>query len=692
MSSLRCKYNGCQKATHSENKTFKGGSSANHNIKGLLRLDSTGEVTTAQQVSDCQNLSSNHDGLNSKDSHRYNQKSYKKIVGNLTMGSLINSAGAYLDSATSYIENLCPYKTSRGLARNHSDNTSFNYLKNIISGVSKPRHNSTNPVTDLDTEPDCFKQSCKCAETKHCEEIDKTMSWTGNIFGALQNSLLSNCPAKSEKMKGVNVEKYVPPQRRYNQAKTRNVTSVVDPALTPYNAKLLEKSKRPQSHSNVKKDFLAENYQQQVHKTNGIVKSGNNLGKKCEEKVKNCCPDQETVLHCTLDSTVSCELESKCDKVIIDDQTEAATSETETDWFDYECDNAKCIPLSMEKIQLASQKCTKNDHIEDLDSNIQQLHSWFSIEAANSDSSLAKNAANLCDKNDTSNCIEKENIQIVEKMSDDTGKCAEIKKSQHVESEQLSSRCKSKSQDINEADNNYVLYVRSFGRRGRPSAKKRRRQKAQQNEAQPSSDKSSSVPKSNSAPNGTMAFILGYGTDSSVKDPHSFHVSCDIESDSDWSDSDFESDENLSSLDDETMMFASGLGFQCNDPLSNMQCFTVKCTMQPSEDSNLSSDSSAIDKINLSWRVQLSVEPESPKKKTSTTKKVHFADDNDLITVHPIIAWSHAYQAARKGPWEQYARDRGRFLRRITDSETLLKPVLHKNHRDLIFRERFCER
>ena len=48
---------------------------------------------------------------------------------------------------------------------------------------------------------------------------------------------------------------------------------------------------------------------------------------------------------------------------------------------------------------------------------------------------------------------------------------------------------------------------------------------------------------------------------------------------------------------------------------------------------------------------------------------------NDKITVHHLIVWDFASRAARQGPWEQYARDRERFKRRIECLEKIIAPV-----------------
>ncbi|XP_014609353.1 PREDICTED: ATP-dependent zinc metalloprotease FtsH isoform X1 [Polistes canadensis] len=70
----------------------------------------------------------------------------------------------------------------------------------------------------------------------------------------------------------------------------------------------------------------------------------------------------------------------------------------------------------------------------------------------------------------------------------------------------------------------------------------------------------------------------------------------------------------------------------------------------------------------------------------SKTKKVTF---NLKPVVHTMIKWDYAYRAARKGPWEQMARDRSRFNGRISSYHLILDPILQDDHRVRIWTERF---
>jgi len=74
------------------------------------------------------------------------------------------------------------------------------------------------------------------------------------------------------------------------------------------------------------------------------------------------------------------------------------------------------------------------------------------------------------------------------------------------------------------------------------------------------------------------------------------------------------------------------------------------------------------------WHQDLKSSPASPGKRCS--KRVRFVEGPELISVHRICTWSFAYKAARKGPWEQMARDRAHFRRKIESVALVLEPCL----------------
>jgi len=70
-------------------------------------------------------------------------------------------------------------------------------------------------------------------------------------------------------------------------------------------------------------------------------------------------------------------------------------------------------------------------------------------------------------------------------------------------------------------------------------------------------------------------------------------------------------------------------------------------------------------------------------------KKVRFAEGKELAKVHEMVAWDFAYRSARRGQWEMLARDSARFKARIKNTEALLAPILHPQHRATVYQQRF---
>lgn len=64
-------------------------------------------------------------------------------------------------------------------------------------------------------------------------------------------------------------------------------------------------------------------------------------------------------------------------------------------------------------------------------------------------------------------------------------------------------------------------------------------------------------------------------------------------------------------------------------------------------------------------------------------KSVKFNLNNNKVSY--IIAWDFAYRMARKGNWEQIARDTERFQRRIKCLEPILIKVINIKHRDKVY-------
>ncbi|KAG9273554.1 protein phosphatase 1 regulatory subunit 15B-like [Astyanax mexicanus] len=78
------------------------------------------------------------------------------------------------------------------------------------------------------------------------------------------------------------------------------------------------------------------------------------------------------------------------------------------------------------------------------------------------------------------------------------------------------------------------------------------------------------------------------------------------------------------------------------------------------------------------WKRHLKQVAGASTKKIPLVKKVKFSP---VVQVHKMRAWSFAFQASRKGPWEEHARDRDRFQRRIMKTEQAIGYCFSLSHR-----------
>ena len=70
----------------------------------------------------------------------------------------------------------------------------------------------------------------------------------------------------------------------------------------------------------------------------------------------------------------------------------------------------------------------------------------------------------------------------------------------------------------------------------------------------------------------------------------------------------------------------------------------------------------------------------------SLSLQVHFAPDSALLTIHSLNSWPvDVYMEARRGPWEEYARDRQRFHNRIQEVERAIGYCLSPLHRSRMY-------
>ncbi|XP_064634805.1 uncharacterized protein LOC135492332 [Lineus longissimus] len=188
----------------------------------------------------------------------------------------------------------------------------------------------------------------------------------------------------------------------------------------------------------------------------------------------------------------------------------------------------------------------------------------------------------------------------------------------------------------------------------------------------------------------TVSFILGSDSESDdfdvefVKSPQNsppkscpklqFNLlSSESESeDESGSDSDFESDENCTDWAQDVLLDS----FCIRDPYSPFS-FQLQCTSIPVKKSASSPEMSPPNAFAFDVTIKRALDP--------SRHRVSFAVEELTKIIEEEEALAQAFQEARKGPWEELARDRHRFERRIADVECNIGYVFQSEHRKRIY-------
>ena len=120
--------------------------------------------------------------------------------------------------------------------------------------------------------------------------------------------------------------------------------------------------------------------------------------------------------------------------------------------------------------------------------------------------------------------------------------------------------------------------------------------------------------------------------------------------------------------------------FLCDDhSVSGITPFTFYKAL-PTFDTDEGVDA-AIQEANRRWNDAYSTTPVK-----AIPAKVHFATGTSLLTVHRENLWPlDVYANARKGQWEEFARDRHRFVKRIEGVERAIGHCLTPSHRSRMY-------
>lgn len=683
------------------------------NMPPILRLDSTGEVTSQSFGGD--NLCGRKCELSTK--------------MNRSIQNLVNYVGSGISSHLT-AETANPFDCVRKMLKLGEESFSGNTCNQSMADMVK-----------TESQPQVWGSPLGAArnDNEAYPYFAKLSSWSNSVFSAFNKSNYNDKHWYPQTFSRSRYNNHSPYHRQAACWQDRNTHSsteksddkLVDPHLKPYNARLLQKSKQckkegfynqhvnhplpdtkttfPKPSSSVdkiKSDCLkdrvnkadnptAENTADKQEKTGVKAKSERNVEISDSDHVNKSHGNNSGV-----------ETEKPQNGNIITDlnfsKVPVEAAEIVTDWFEYENKDLRTIPIDLKRVeQKTAVPDTSVGSETDSPSTHPPLHNWFSVDfdgdsvKCKSEELNKKASAHQLDKENNNDKHDKDegNIDNKNGARQNNNSCDIKKINVKIQNINLGSKPEINNDSKESADKSFILYVRNFPsakRSSKPSCKKRRRAKAQKETAveeinandPETRTPTKTDPKHKESP---IAFILGIDSVSDSAGKSQPFLLCDINSDSEWSDSDLDCDDSPDdAVPEELSMFSLCDNF---NPLN----FKVTCSVQPSP----TATSSLLDSINLSWQVNISaVDPDATQSKKSSDKKVHFPDEENLVEIHPVsemIEWCDAYQECRKGPWEQFALDRERFKNRIKDSEAILDPILLHCHRHKIYSERFDE-
>lgn len=689
------------------------------NMPPILRLDSTGEVIS-------HDLGRNRSRGCERKCHFSNKmnNSFKNIVD-------------YVGAASSSIIDV-----GTGISKHLTDNRNpFDCVKKMLHSCNENPFDDSKGLVMTDRmkrETLPSPQGSPAVGRGQSDSYPFLKNWSNSVIGAFHGY------GYKSPWYSFNRQNYSPYHRRsdfWQNKKRQNINNIetdntIDPNLKPYNARLLQKSKQCKKNNSITNtNPMSEHFnsttvadkQEKVTESNSrktdSLEANVSINKKVDSQSSEII-DDSALVHAAFQSNVLSSIDNDSSnkspkslnsvaqvkaanfhnsiQEIHSEEEKSPNDEKVTDWFEYENKDLKIIPIDLHDIEI---KCETIHASPEIDAAVvyPSLSSWCSIDFdAETVKCKSENSTKDQPHSGERGQDDKEQAENDTDISQSKEATCDIKKiNVKIENLDTCQKSKLKHADIkdcseSESDKSFVLYLRNLKKSNKPSCKKRRRQRAKKEcktEEKSSAKSASEKPAKESDCKGKenpIAFILGIDAQAyTAGNAQPFLVSCDINSDSDWSDSGNECDESPeeTSILDELSMFNL-----CDDfnPLN----FKVTCSMQPCSVQPTSTESSSrIDSINLSWQVNVCVSSATQNSKPRD-KKVHFAGEEDLVVIHPVsetAEWCEAYEEARIGPWVQYAADRERFKKRIADSEVVINPILSNGHRDKVYKDRFCE-